>query len=90
MEGGVPLGCDATMVSALHDVGTPWDGAADEVGIALARGEVQHGPAIFGFRVHRRGVRLWKDGKEAIPLLLLRGLEELLGARWWRLRCLLS
>ena len=36
---GVPLACDATLVSPLHADGTPWEGAAEEDGVAIARAE---------------------------------------------------
>ena len=39
LEQGVPLGCDATLVSPLHADGSAWAGAAETAGVAIARGE---------------------------------------------------
>ena len=39
VEQGVPLGCDATLVSPLHADGSVWAGADEECGVALRRGE---------------------------------------------------
>ena len=36
---GIPLAVDATLVSALHADGTPWGGAAEREGVAIARAE---------------------------------------------------
>ena len=36
---GVPLACDATLVSPLHADGRPWAGAEDADGVAIARAE---------------------------------------------------
>ena len=37
LEHGIPLGCDATLVSPLHADGTPWPAADVTPGVALAR-----------------------------------------------------
>ena len=36
---GVPLACDATLVSPLHADGSPWAGADEADGVAIARAE---------------------------------------------------
>lgn len=40
LHGGVPLGCDCTMVSPVHANGQPWAGCATEAGVAIRRAEV--------------------------------------------------
>ena len=54
---GVPLACDASMVSPLHADGSVWEAADEEDGVALARAE-QHKRTTYHELVHSDRCRL--------------------------------
>ena len=78
---GIPLAVDVTMVSALHADGTPWAGAADTDGIALARAE-RSKAAVYPELVGSSTVRLVTAACETggrwsvASLALLRGFAQ--------------